>query len=114
MEFPLDFLSPLAPTGLTFQLEYFLGPLFALFAGLGEVITEAGFFLAGAGEEDGPARGDLPLLKVGVVFLLDVLGMGTANSSSQSSSGNGTKKAGLGGIFGLPLGVAVVVSRPLG
>ena len=69
MEFPLDFLSPLAPTGLTFQLEYFFGQLFALFDGLGEVITEAGFFLAGSGEEDGPARGDLPLLKVGVVLL---------------------------------------------
>ena len=57
------------------------------------------------------------MLKVGVVLLLEVLGMGTANSSSQSSSGNGTEKAGLGGIFGLPLGVAceaVVVCRALG
>ena len=57
--------------------------------------------------------GDLPLLKVDVPLLLDVLGMGSANSSSQSSSGNGTKVGvldgnfGLGGTFGLPLGVAL-------
>ena len=33
--------------------------------------------------------------------------MGTANSSSQSSAGNGTEKAGLGGSFGLRLVVAL-------
>ena len=43
----LNLLSPLAPTGLTFQLEHFLGQLFSLFDGLGEVITEAGFLLGG-------------------------------------------------------------------
>ena len=32
--------------------------------------------------------------------------MGLANSSSHTSLGNGTEKAGLGGIFGLPLGLA--------
>lgn len=55
---------------------------------------------------EGPATGDLPLPKVAVVLFLDVLGMGTANSTSQSSSGKGTVKAGLGGVFGLGLGVA--------
>ena len=53
----------------------------------------------------------MPLLKVDVPLLLDVLGMGSANSSSQSSSGNGTKVGvlnfGLGGTFGFPLGVAL-------
>ena len=57
---------------------------------------------------EGPARGDLPLLKVALPLLLDVLGLGTANSPSQLSSGNGTVKAGLGGIFGLGLSVACV------
>ena len=57
--------------------------------------------------------GDLPLLKVDVPLLLDVLGMGSTNSSSQSSSGNGNKVGvldenfGLGGTFGFPLGVAL-------
>ena len=60
----------------------------------------------------------MPFLKVDVSLLLDVLGMSPANSSSQSSSGNGTemgvlgvldKNFGLGGTFGLPLGVALGV-----
>ena len=49
----------------------------------------------------------MPLLKVGVVLLLDVLGMGTANSSSQSSADNGNETGVLGGSFGPPLGVAL-------
>ena len=55
-------------------------------------------------------RGDLPLPKVGVPLLLEVLGMGNAYSCSQSSVGNGDEKVGLGGTFGLRLGVALGVA----
>ena len=34
MEFALELLTPLSPTGLTFQLEHFLGQFLALFGGL--------------------------------------------------------------------------------
>ena len=60
-----------------------------------------------------PVTGDLPLLNVALPLLLDVLGMGSANSSSQSSAGNGNEMGvlggsfGFGGTFGLPLGVAL-------
>ena len=38
MQFPLNLLSPLAPAGLSFQLEHFLGQFLALF---GSLLTKA-------------------------------------------------------------------------